>query len=466
MRSGCIFVLASVWLLALVSACQPALTPTVGPPSLALTSSPPLPTPTASPTPTFNPAASVTRTPLPPAGCPSAHGSAPFTFTRTLDPIEKELLAYLNGGGDPGRIQTAFDVWRAESYPAPGAPDQGGRVLQVDVTGDGVPEILVDVYQKQLETPERFYIFGCKAGAYKTLAALISSYSGQLYDFPLIRDMNLDGVPEIVVGYRSGREPNLYLTVLIFEWNGRDFKNLMAQDDTLVNSEYDVREGDHNGTPDLVITGGQLVGTGGALIPPQRRTVQTWAWNGEKFVRASIAEGFAAPAYRFQAVREGDAASGAGAQGQALAFYVQAITDDNLLGWNPAWLSLETASPKTPTAIPDLTPAPDPDERRRLEMYTRYRIMLLYVVKTYDQEAQIEYTQLQNVAASPSGAPYARLAAAFWENYLVRRDLGLACSRAIEYARAHAPDILAPLGSQFYGSAYPDYTPEEICPFR
>ncbi len=77
-----------------------------------------------------------------------------------------------------------------------------------------------------------------------------------------------------------------------------------------------------------------------------------------------------------------------------------------------------------------------------------------------------EFTLLQDSVPSPSGRPYAQLAAAFWQEYHIRRDIGAACSRAIDYARAHAGEILAPLGSRFYGSAYPDYTPEEICPFK
>ena len=436
----------------------------------------PLPTSTVTitPTPTFDLVTHVTRTPAPEAQCPTANASAVFTFTRSLPAIETELLAYLNQGGQTDQIQTAFDVWRAEGSWTSGAYDRGGQVLKVDVTGDGVPEILVDAYDNQQDTPQRFFTFGCEAGAYRALATLTSRYSGQRYDFPLIEDMNRDGVPEIVVAYRSGQPPNLYLSVLIFEWDGHDFTNLMAADDTLVNATYAVRDVDHDGTLDLVMSGGQMISPEGSLIPPTRQTVQTWAWNGQNFVRTSVEEGFAAPVYRFQAVREGDAAGRAGKLGLALALYDQAIMDETLLPWNPAWLQMAIVGQETPGASPSPTPligaqaapSPDPEERPRLETYTRYRIGVLYAVQGFNQEAEVEFTLLQDSVPSPSGRPYAQLAAAFWQEYRIRRDIGAACSRAIDYARAHAGEILAPLGSRFYGNAYPDYTPEEICPFK
>ncbi len=367
----------------------------------------------------------------------------------------------MNKGGETGQIQTAFDVWRAEGSWTSGAYDRGGQVLKVDVTGDGVPEVLVDAYDNQQETPQRFFIFGCQAGAYRALATLTSRDSGQRYDFPLIEDMNRDGLPEIVVAYRSGRAPNVYLTVLIFEWDGHDFTNLMAADDTLVNATYEVRDVDHDGTLGLVMSGGQMVSPDGSLIPPTRETVQTWAWNRQKFVRTSVEEGFAAPVYRFQAVREGDAAARAGELGLALALYDQAIMDETLLPWNPAWLQMAVAGLGTPAA-----PSPDPEERPRLETYTRYRIGVTYAVQGFTQEAEVEFTLLQNSVPSPSGRPYAQLAEAFWQEYRIRQDIGAACSRAIEYARAHPDEILVPLGSRFYGSSYPDYAPEDICPFK
>jgi len=458
-------VLALLSLIALLAACRPAAQRT---PSLASPTPRPSPTGTATPipTPTFDLAAGATRTPAPRAECPPVQNSAAFKFTRSLPAIETELLAYLNEGGEAERIQTAFDVWKAEGSWTAGAFDRGGRVLQADVTGDGVPEILIDAYDQQQATPQRFFIFGCQAGTYRTLVALTSRYSGQRYDFPLIEDMNGDGVPEVVVSYRSGRAPNLYLSVLIFEWDGRDFRNLMAADDTLVNATYQVRDIDHNGTLDLVMSGGQMVSSDGSLIAPTHQTVQTWAWNGQRFVRTSVEEGFAAPVYRFQAVREGDAAGRAGELGFAMALYDQAIMDETLLGWNPAWLQMALVNPEMPAASASPTPSPDPEEGPRLETYTRYRIAVLYAVQGFVQEAEVEFTLIQNSSPSPSSLPYARLADAFWQEYRVQGDIGAACSRAIEYARAHADQILSPLGSRVYGSAYPDYTPEEICPFQ
>jgi hypothetical protein len=142
------FFLAPVLLLALLAACRSPARPASSPASPTPRPSP-ASTATTTPTPTFDRATSVTRTPATPAQCPSANASAIFTTTRSLPSIETELLAYLNEGGQIDQIQTAFDVWKAEGSWTYGAYNRGGRVLKVDVTGDGVPEILVDAYDNQ-----------------------------------------------------------------------------------------------------------------------------------------------------------------------------------------------------------------------------------------------------------------------------------------------------------------------------
>ena len=454
--------LGMAFLAAWLTACQSAAsTATMPPPSI-----PPPPPPTSTstplPTPTYNPAVVVTRTPAPRALCPTLKPSTTFDFSDNLQTAGQELLAYLNAGGDPAHIGPAFDAWSTR------APGQGGRAASMDVTGDAVPEVLVDVYQSQADTYQQSFIFGCQAGAYRIFANWISRQAGQRYDFPVVKDLNGDGVPEIVVASRSGRAPNLYLSVLIYEWNGRDFTSLVAGDDTLVNGSYEL-DTTPNGTSELVVRGGQWVAPDGSLVPPDKENVETWTWNGQQFAQASTQQQLRGLVFRFQAVQEGDAAARAGQFDYALALYDQAIMDDTLLSWSPEWPAWATAEAEATAGTP-ATPAPTPvsetAEHSRLEIYARYRIMVLYVILGYDNEAQVEYTLLSGTPASSAGAAYAQLAAAFWDGYQPGHQLAAGCAQAIEYARNHSAAVLDPLGSRVYGSAHPDYAPEDICPFK
>jgi len=113
------------------------------------------------------------------------------------------------------------------------------------------------------------------------------------------------------------------------------------------------------------------------------------------------------------------------------------------------------------------TPTPDPDERPRLSAYARYRIMLLHIVQGSMPEAQVVYETLQDeFPARAVGHQYAELATVFWEGYNASEDIAAACGKAIEYASAHADEVLTPLGSGFYGSGQRDYAPEDICSLR
>ena len=63
------------------------------------------------------------------------------------------------------------------------------------------------------------------------------------------------------------------------------------------------------------------------------------------------------------------------------------------------------------------------------------------------------------------------MATDFQDEYQRSSDIGLACSKAIEYATEHAVDILAYLGNGEYGMVYfgdqsLEYKPEDVCPFR
>jgi tetratricopeptide (TPR) repeat protein len=190
------------------------------------------------------------------------------------------------------------------------------------------------------------------------------------------------------------------------------------------------------------------------------------AWNGHEFVLNRLE--LAPPQYRFQAVQDGDRLAMLGDYARALDFYQQAIYDNQLDYWSPerkeqmdAVMQAEYEDNPTPTP-----PAPDRNEYPSLAAYARFRILLLHLLRGYLTEATTVYnTLLEKFPAGQPGHAFAEISQAFWEEYQVGQDMGLACRKAIDYAAAH-PDILDYLGSYYHGSQSHHYQPEDICPFK
>ncbi len=309
------------------------------------------------------------------------------------------------------------------------------------------------------------YIFLCQAGQY----ALAYDYRTYAFsaDLETVEDVNNDGVPEIVFAETEfGAGVNSSTTYYLWEWDGRAFVDITAGDLVAYNGSGVITDTDGNGTKEVVLTQGIVGGLaaqneGG----PQRTRTEVWGWNGQTFVLMD--SGYTSPEYRFQAMQDGDDASLAGRYDRALAFYQQAILDEKLQGWSSEWFAYYFQGiGGGGDATPFPTPAPDPTERPRIEAYSRYRILLLHIVRGYIPEAKTVYDTLQKkFLAGQVGYGYAEMATKFWNEYNASQNIGTACGRAIAYARAHTNEVLTPLGSQ-YGWTNRDYAPEDICPFK
>ncbi len=448
---------------------QPTQTPI---PSLATTSTA---TPWAArdltPTLTYDPAVHPTLTPAPAAQCPTITSSPLINLT--LDkPLDGQLVEALNAGGSVEALAAAVHAVQPES-------SFNWNVKGVDVTNDGVPEVLV-IMDSGVMAPGDLYIFGCADGAYHRLAWWENLGSPNL----TIADLNADGMPELIVDFNPCGADVCGYDVQIREWDGTSFKSLIDEDVNSsvhavtgvyvdeghaggVNGGYQVTNTAGRNTQELVLTSGPYFvscADAGTFVP-RRSTHVVLTWNGTTFAPSVL---YDPPIYRFQAVADGDRLSLLGDYTRALAAYQQGIFDEELAAWNSAWLGY--ASPNCVgsygVVMPTLSPS-DATERPRLEAYSRYRIMLLHVVQHHLPEAKIVYDTLQKkFPAGKPGRPYAEVASVFWNAYQTAQDLGVACGQASAYAQAQADDILKPLGSAYYGSPQPDYKPEDICPFE
>lgn len=449
-----------------------ALTPTLTPsPTRTPTSTPsktPHPSITPSITPTFDVSSIVTRTLSPPAQCPNENSELVVELSEFFEgPIENRgkiqpVLEFLNAGGSVQALGAAFEDHYSQHFEF----YTKESFVHKDVTGDEVPEILLVANWRW------FYILGCNGGEYQEMMQW-NWDSTKAINILFVEDLNINGIPEIVI-YAVGCHGDKCQNVLMFEWNENDFDHIIKweYDDPKsrcheMGAPFDVQteDIDGNGTIELILHSDSPYWADDFMFPFREET-RICMWNGQSFSYYSTE--FAPPEYRYQAVQDGDMASLAGKYDKALDFYQQAIFSDQLEWWSLDRrihdFNLMIAHPK-PTPDPSL--APEQAEYYSLAAYSRYRILLLHLLRGWGNEAQIVYeTLLEKFPEGKYGHGYAEMATEFWVEYQISQDIATACNKAISYATEHPDEILTYLGSSYHGAQSLYYRPKDVCPFR
>ncbi len=448
----------------------------------------PAPSPTGTPQPAFSPTLGplISRTPAPSELCPERSSGVQIEPAYDSEEMERRILGFLNRGGAPEELGRQLSVPGEDppTLPFPKVPYVVADVHTIDVTGDQVDDLVVYLAAGAEEEATAILVFACRQGVFQAaFAHHLHTVTGDIAFLAGVIEMNGDGVPEIVYSIEeSGASGGLITDFYILEWDGQAFAQRISNA-----AEFGPRDGaeviglarlgdqryyaqvptdldrafpdvDGNGTRELGLIGGPEFQESGA--GPMRDTVDTWAWNGQAFTLRSSE--FEPPEYRFQAARDGDAATRRSEYEKALAFYQQAVFDEELLGWNRERLGVEPYD----TFLGTPTPPPSPDERPRLNAYGRYRILLLHAAQGGRDAATIVYRTLkEKVRPGTPGFPYVLLADAFWEGLQSGGSVATGCERARTYAAEHPDEVLVPLGSSVYGFLYEDYTPSDMCPF-
>ena len=441
------------------SATASATRATAGPTSVPATrTGTPIPTPTLEPW----------RGDLP-EECPGA-GSGTVELTSegpgqgVAGIFEGQIRDYLNArGGASGlagalRPLTLLDgTWQARA-----------QVETTDLTGNSVPEVLVELtFFEPLQFSEgALFVYRCAGGEFAGGAVLTTAGQVLSADDPdgirAVRDMNKDGRPEIVHSYISIAGSHAFFSrqFRILEWNGQGFDDLIPIDVNGFAAQVEsgdgaVRDQDGDGTLELILS--NAVAEAYPDLGPQRARTDIWQWDGEAFVLARWE--YTRPVFRIHAIWDGDDATRFGDYEQALAFYQDAVFNEQLAGWSLGRLWPDSAYGSAPT------PMPDRGERHRLDAYGRYRILLLHVAQGNQAEAQVVYDALLGLFPEAAvGRQFVDLATSFWTEYSASGDLTQACGKAIDFAESHDSTVLSPLGKDFYGLGQREYQPEDICP--
>lgn len=448
---------------------SPTATSTSSPPATAAVVESPSPEQATASALAATPGMPVTRTPGPEEACPPLR-EEDIELTSgggqtVVEIFEGQLLDYLNATGSASELEDGLGPLTMLN----GAWQARPQVETLDVTGNRTPDVVIELtFLEEGQFSEgALFVYRCQAGEF--VGGAVLHVAGQVLrrDDPdgirAIRDMNANGVPEIVHSYISfaGTKAAFTREFSIHEWDGTSFVDLIPEDENGFRAQVDTGDGeirdlDGDGTLELILA--QSASFPYPDLGPERARTDIWGWTGQVFERTR--QEYTEPVFRIHAIWDGDDATRYGDYEAALAFYQQAVFDEELLGWSPGRLWPDSFYGDAPTPVPALA------ERPRLNSYGRYRILLLHLVQGNQAAAKIVYDTLQEEFDRPvEGSEYAYLARLVWEEYSASADLGAACAEAIAFAREEPEVVLSPLGRSFYGIGQREYEPADICPF-
>jgi hypothetical protein len=138
-------------------------------------------------TPTFDLAQIITRTPSLAAVCPPYDENYLFDGKIVQDafkndePVLDDYLDFLNHGGNPSSL-----VYMFQDDPESWNPD-----FMKDLTGDGVPELVVATYEYEI------FILGCRNGQYD----VFTEKAGDIFTQHCLSQIQTDGVTRLFIQY-------------------------------------------------------------------------------------------------------------------------------------------------------------------------------------------------------------------------------------------------------------------------
>jgi hypothetical protein len=238
-------------------------------------------------------------------------------------------LDFLNKGGavsfviNKARVIPTLEIW---------------EIRYQDVNGDKVPEIIF-IDAKARSSNGELIILGCHNNQYISISPVPGASVQWPIDLYTIRDINMNGIPEIIVTYRGCSGSGCF-GFYTFEWDGKEFKNLSPNVYEIWGlKSISFQDIDNNGIKEILLTGDQPGTCCESTYIPWRFKTVVYTWNGTIFDSNYFY--FDPPQYRFQAIQDGDREMIFEHYSKALIAYQGAIFNNKLDLWSKEkWLYL------------------------------------------------------------------------------------------------------------------------------
>lgn len=374
-----------------------------------------------------------------PSDCPPLSGPLPPEKPSTFSQYPEMIGRYLSAGGPPTILEALLRSWGTMQ-------DWGVVQADTDITGDGIPEVIINLYdpgfyQADRLSPGQMLVFGCSQRGYRLLYSTNYSVETMLPELRRVGDMNGDIRAELAYSQKLCPGAAAYTgrctsQMQILDWNAAlgIFKPINDQTIDATAGKISIADVDNDGNLEVLV---QYPPLNDPAAGPQRGTTDIWDWDGVDYTLAITQVEKAT--YRIHLLYDADYLFREQDWRNAHRLYDRVRDDANLQPWTI------------------------PNELTMLRAYAGYRKVLAFVMQGSRANANKMLTTLQT--ENPSGTPgevYASMGQAFMDSYNRRRDRKLACEATLKFIATRA-DALTTLNS--YGYANPKYAPADLCPF-
>lgn len=370
-----------------------------------------------------------------PNDCPTPGNPLPSIRPANFGQFAQAIALYLSAGGPTTTLESTLRTW--------GAIVEGHGVLQADtdLTGDGVNEIIVTLYdpstyKPNAPSPGQLLIYGCAQKGYRLLYSTPFSQSTMLPELKRVGNMNGDGRAQIAFTQQLCTNGVCTQSMQILNWNAV-IGSFVPLNDVLMdatNAKVTISDLDNDGILEVSITSNPPTDLAAG---PYRRTVRIWDWNGVNYVLALVQQD--APIYRVHMAYDADATFLQGDFRAALKLYDKVRDDQNLQAWT------------------------NPNDYAILRAYATYRKMVTYAALKQSRAVEDTFNTLQS--ENPPGSPadvWTQFGSTFLDTYKTTRSLKKTCVAALNFISTRS-DLLASINS--YGSLNHTFVPQELCPF-
>lgn len=360
---------------------------------------------------------------LPPADHPAMAYSDYQTFPQVI-------LDFLNGGASPEELAVTLMVQ--------GLGPEEQPVWAEDLTGDGVREVVVTIFDSSNPLQGALLIYNCVDGQYVLAHLVLSKQQARAPMLRHIQDINADGLREVVYSSTHCGAHTCFEEVQILSYaDGVYSEKLEGSTLEYPYPELKLTDFDHDGRYSLEVIGTTIASVGAG---PQRDTINIWNYDPASGTWKLGEQNLAASPFRVHLLHDAESAMDRGEYLIGSLLFQQVIEDEGLLEW---------ADPEA--------------EYNNLAAYAFFKRIVAAVFMDDRATAQTLYTELEESYAKSQQYAYVAMAEVFLAD---SETLGLegGCTSARQYAEANASVVLTRLSSAVFGYANPDFEPADVCP--
>jgi hypothetical protein len=342
------------------------------------------------------------------------------------------IMEYLNQGASPEELAVELIVRDLNPNEQP--------VWAEDLTGDGVRDVVVSIYNLQIQPQGGMMIYTCVEGQYQLDYISLASQTEHAPEALVIQDLNADQLPDLVFTMTNCGAHTCFDDVEILSWIDGRFTELVEGSTTdLPNPSAQLTDYNRDGIYSLEVVGTAVASVGAG---PQRDRTKIWEYDQADGLWKFASESLASSPFRIHLVHDADDAMLRGEYQIASLLFAQVVSEgDDLLDWlNPT------------------------EEESNLSAYAYYKQVVAAGFLAQIQQGADLLTEMEEEYGGTGQVAYLQMAQAFWQAFTGSGSAEEGCNAAHQYAVLNQLAVLTPLSSETYGYANRDYGPTDICP--